>query len=101
MQEPPTAPFLSVVQPNAQMQKAEIDLEMAVLAIDINPITSNPSISDIYAAIGNQFGAIATPVSVGRFHSDFVIQFSTAEEQNHVLQAEFLWADHFNMILIP
>jgi len=79
----------------------EMNLANAVLAIDIDPTTAEPSIRDICADLRNQFGSGTSPVHVASFHTDFVIQFATAEERDHVLLHEFLYADNFSMILIP
>jgi hypothetical protein len=83
------------------MKIMEMNLANAVLAIDIDPTTAEPSIRDICADLRNQFGSGTSPVHVASFHTDFVIQFATAEERDHVLLHEFLYADNFSMILIP
>ena len=51
IQNAASAPFLSVVEPNAEMSIVEANLANAVLAIDVCPSTAKPSIRDIH--LGN------------------------------------------------
>lgn len=94
-------PFLSAVEPNEEMKIVENSLANAVLAINIVPNTAKPSIRDIYAALQNQFGCRVSPIHVACFHEDFVIQFATREERDHVVLHEFLYGKGFNIVLIP
>lgn len=81
IQNAASAPFLSVVEPNAEMSIVEANLANAVLAIDVCPSTAKPSIRDIHLALRNQFGYRTSPIHVACFHADFVIQFATREDR--------------------
>ncbi|CAD6202600.1 unnamed protein product [Miscanthus lutarioriparius] len=86
--------------PNATTEAAEAQLVNVVVALDVNPNTANPSISDVRLAIENRFGSDALPVAITRFRSDFVIRFASSHERDLVVSSEVLYGKDFDTLLV-
>lgn len=79
---------------------AESQFANAVIATDPNPNTALLTTQDIRLAIEDQFQSPqVVPLTITRFHSQFVIQFATRDERDIVGSSEILWGHNFDMLL--